>query len=811
MSNFRVQDADALLLYRVGPVYVCSPTMQVEAVVQPPKFNVPPGANSSEPGVFKSLHGMVRVVDLRVRFGVDEADREKNGRIIIAEVEGGHAGFWVDEIEDVVRFPEQGWGQVPTHIPRSVFSRTLSSNQLIRLYAEFEALDKFKSHGYLRKHIEQIKRAEESVRKEEDIHKGIGQKHDRKPGQKPDLKPDLKSGLKDDVESVSKHDKQVSESEKLAHYVDEEKKLHDKPIAHKTDVFTYSSAKVPESKHGDRIHAGEVIDGRIAGTEDVMKSAETKVPPQSHRPAHPSIVSERNKGKRVSKPEFKPAVQSSVQTDAAASRAQHRSGLQSRHQAAKPLRSASVHSSSGGTVSSARVHKGTESVQPKAAFSTGVTSAPPSVDRRQEDVRARSVESKQEKQALGVWLWLLPALLIVPLLVYFMMDGSDSSDRVRLMSLPEKLEVKKLPVQEEVEVVDASEIGALEDSQEEQLIERIQAEPDDYESKETQIAEVEEGYVEISQQENDIVIIVNEYEEIQQTTTIDESAQEELYARIEKEETVEEEFVAGVDKASAVERGVDEEGKQQTDITRVENDNIEALETEIVETEIAGIVEQIAVDDSDDQQEQAEYAGERPFDSAGRDEIMDEDLHQQKEQIIADSGVSVEEVGATTKTPEDVEARTAVQEMVNPESGEKGVEIKQPSIETREPETLKQVDATRPAVASSSKEAGEAVVVEVASEKDKVKSSYVETRVHAQKDQISHEPKAVIKRRPLNGTRKHIHVVVKGDTLWNIAEHYVKNPWRYPELARLSKIRNPDLIYPGQKIIIILNYKQPAQ
>jgi len=40
------------------------------------------------------------------------------------------------------------------------------------------------------------------------------------------------------------------------------------------------------------------------------------------------------------------------------------------------------------------------------------------------------------------------------------------------------------------------------------------------------------------------------------------------------------------------------------------------------------------------------------------------------------------------------------------------------------------------------------------------------------------------------------HVVVKGDTLWDIAEAYVKNPFRYPELAELSNIKNPNLIYP---------------
>lgn len=47
------------------------------------------------------------------------------------------------------------------------------------------------------------------------------------------------------------------------------------------------------------------------------------------------------------------------------------------------------------------------------------------------------------------------------------------------------------------------------------------------------------------------------------------------------------------------------------------------------------------------------------------------------------------------------------------------------------------------------------------------------------------------------------HQVVKGDTLWDITEKYVKNPYLYPELARLSNIDNPDLIYPGDIVRIV--------
>ncbi len=47
-----------------------------------------------------------------------------------------------------------------------------------------------------------------------------------------------------------------------------------------------------------------------------------------------------------------------------------------------------------------------------------------------------------------------------------------------------------------------------------------------------------------------------------------------------------------------------------------------------------------------------------------------------------------------------------------------------------------------------------------------------------------------------------IYTVVKGDTLWHIAKRYRDNPYLYPELANLSKIRDPNLIYPGDTVTI---------
>lgn len=56
-------------------------------------------------------------------------------------------------------------------------------------------------------------------------------------------------------------------------------------------------------------------------------------------------------------------------------------------------------------------------------------------------------------------------------------------------------------------------------------------------------------------------------------------------------------------------------------------------------------------------------------------------------------------------------------------------------------------------------------------------------------------------RPPSNGQPSNkTYTVKKGDCLWNICKQYLGDGSKYPEIAKLNNISNPNLIYPGQVI-----------
>jgi nucleoid-associated protein YgaU len=62
----------------------------------------------------------------------------------------------------------------------------------------------------------------------------------------------------------------------------------------------------------------------------------------------------------------------------------------------------------------------------------------------------------------------------------------------------------------------------------------------------------------------------------------------------------------------------------------------------------------------------------------------------------------------------------------------------------------------------------------------------------------------------LNDGHPDRHTVVKGDTLWDISETFLKTPWMWPEVWHANpQVENPHLIYPGDVIRLVYMDGQP--
>jgi LysM repeat protein len=52
------------------------------------------------------------------------------------------------------------------------------------------------------------------------------------------------------------------------------------------------------------------------------------------------------------------------------------------------------------------------------------------------------------------------------------------------------------------------------------------------------------------------------------------------------------------------------------------------------------------------------------------------------------------------------------------------------------------------------------------------------------------------------GVKVEVITIKKGDTLWDLAKLYYKNPYMWKKFEEFNTFTNPDLIYPGEKLII---------
>ena len=63
----------------------------------------------------------------------------------------------------------------------------------------------------------------------------------------------------------------------------------------------------------------------------------------------------------------------------------------------------------------------------------------------------------------------------------------------------------------------------------------------------------------------------------------------------------------------------------------------------------------------------------------------------------------------------------------------------------------------------------------------------------------------------LNPDHPNRYIVQRGDTLWDISESFLVEPWRWPEIWQTNpQVHNPHLIFPGDELSLFYRDGQPV-
>lgn len=126
----------------------------IQTIIPPPKHETA-GKTGRLPGIFRHNERIVRVVDVRTKFGLSPSDPSQ-GRVIIAELDKGMYAFWVDKVINVIDQEDGRWDILPAALPREVFTSTFIMDKDLILHTECARLEAMVPSAGLRQHIEKL-------------------------------------------------------------------------------------------------------------------------------------------------------------------------------------------------------------------------------------------------------------------------------------------------------------------------------------------------------------------------------------------------------------------------------------------------------------------------------------------------------------------------------------------------------------------------------------------------------------------------------------------------------------------------------
>jgi len=698
-------------MFRVGPVYCCAPSFPVESIIQPPEMTRTPGSNTAHPGLFKHAGNMVSGLDLRYQFGVDEQGWTKPGRIIIAGVDAGVIGFWVDQIVEVMQMPQTGWGSLPPLLPRGVFTRTLLFNDKIFLYAEFEKLFSIPTSGYLRIYIEHLIEVEQQAQQKSAVGQSSvlsgtnfntnkGSSTTKSTSKTPDTKPN--NGTKSKTSKNNVHPIRDEKTTKIS-----------EPV---TKTITTASNFANPIKTGQSSALDPEKSENVETLDKKESNKDLRLDANQNKKS--SLIQESKSALRnYQAGTVKPAANKTVSKTFS----ENNKNTRTESSVTKP------------PTTTNRISKQTvpSNVPPIVPSNYKKTNLPTSAHGKQEKYTCREEHTNKVSDTVTK-----PLNKTVP-----------RSETLNTSFEQNIKEPNKVTQTETINHDDETSIWPM------ILIMLL-------------VVSIGTGaYWYVTQESDKKTHIVSAYDKIELNppTANGLSNNEVTESTIIGESTVEE---------TSIVSNFEPEIKEPTTNTitdtpvQVTEDNIEHEPNDSKPDEQ---LSQVTTDETD-------YKADIVQNQDGITIILDTPDDEPVFKTSAQDEVSLE--------PPQAEATTTESKNVVADSNDKS-ETNTTETDTNEANTME--------LASGPKQTQDSVEIELieTSEKTAATSTQIREIEPAVRQQMT----------------EIIHIVKKGDTLWHIAIRYVNNPYRYPELARLSNIQNPDLIYPGNRVRIIKRHR----
>ncbi|MBE9515732.1 MAG: chemotaxis protein CheW [Proteobacteria bacterium] len=131
---------EALLEFKVGPFRFCASALEVEAIISPPEMIQVPLSTNIVAGCFVHQKRTVTVLSMHNKLGLPFTQNENETHIILATVDSGLKGFWVDQAMDVTQL--DSFESIADYYPheRKAYASFLTREDDILLQTSFQRL-----------------------------------------------------------------------------------------------------------------------------------------------------------------------------------------------------------------------------------------------------------------------------------------------------------------------------------------------------------------------------------------------------------------------------------------------------------------------------------------------------------------------------------------------------------------------------------------------------------------------------------------------------------------------------------------------